>query len=681
VAALLKNTRESFRLGSAAAALFVAALFLFLGDTRGMRWLENATFDARMQWLDSSFDRDPDAAKVAAGFVVIDIDNATFDQFKPLLGRWPWSRRVWTETARFVNRGRPKVLAMDIIFGGDESAEVDEEFTRVIQRSGKVVLAYSYANPGQVSAEDTGELQKKLALLADESVPYRPGDLGDRIDDEVYTLNTPLEPIGRAAAGLGVITAFSDDDGTLRRVNLQYRLGDRIVPAFALRIAQVASGRPVAAFTQKGLYAVQDGWRVPVDEKGRMVLLWRNGDLYRNGHIPASRLPLGTVICSIYPDQCPADATRITPEFFKDKIVLLGASLAASFDFHNLPLKGKQHAAGFLVHMNAVENLLQGQAVRVAPGWVRPAGVILMSLLGAAILVFIPSASVASLAALALVALYGAGSSLAMVRGYFWMPLAAPLAGFFLSFIAAGLIRYATTGRELRRTRGTLDRYISPQLVNYVLEHPDEFNLKGVRKELTILFSDVRNFTTITEGSDPMELIATLNEYLEQMTDVIFKYDGITDKFIGDGILAYWGAFTPDKNHAVLACQAALEMLERLAAMNEKWKAEGRQQLAIGIGINTGEVVFGNVGAGKKTEFTVIGDAVNLAARLESQTKEFGVKILISEFTVAKAGGMIVAPALGNVKVKGKTVDTLVFELQSMAPDIFAESPPERAAD
>ncbi len=205
--------------------------------------------------------------------------------------------------------------------------------------------------------------------------------------------------------------------------------------------------------------------------------------------------------------------------------------------------------------------------------------------------------------------------------------------------------------------------------MNYVLGHLDTINLRGEKRELTIFFSDVRNFTTLTEGTDPMELIALLNEYLTAMTEIIFKYDGIVDKFIGDGILAYWGAFTPGRNHALLASQASLEMLERLRALNESWKAQGRKQLDIGIGLNSGEVIFGNVGSGRKIEFTVIGDPVNLASRLEGLNKEFKTSIIISEFTLALLGERARARALGGVKVKGKTVETAVFELQGLNPD------------
>src|SRR5262249_4926419 len=158
-------------------------------------------------------------------------------------------------------------------------------------------------------------------------------------------------------------------------------------------------------------------------------------------------------------------------------------------------------------------------------------------------------------------------------------------------------------------------------LVKYVLENLDSINLAGEKRELTIFFSDIRSFTTLTEASEPSDVVALLNEYLAAMVEVIFKYDGIVDKFIGDGILAWWGAFTPGQNHALLAAQASLEMQERLKELNAKWAKKGWKTIAIGVGLNTGEVIFGNIGSGKKIEFTVIGDPVNLASRLEGENK------------------------------------------------------------
>jgi adenylate cyclase len=201
--------------------------------------------------------------------------------------------------------------------------------------------------------------------------------------------------------------------------------------------------------------------------------------------------------------------------------------------------------------------------------------------------------------------------------------------------------------------------------VSYVMANLDNIRFGGDKRTLTILISDVRNFTTMTEKSDPMELISLLDDYLAAMTEIIFKYNGIVDKFIGDGILAYWGAFTPGHNHAQEAAQAALEMIERLKLLNEQWAKNGKGgPLSIGIGINTGCVIFGNIGRGKKIEFTVIGDPVNLASRLEGLNKEFHTSIIVSESTKDMLGDAARVRALGGVKVKGKTIETSVFELQ-----------------
>jgi len=245
---------------------------------------------------------------------------------------------------------------------------------------------------------------------------------------------------------------------------------------------------------------------------------------------------------------------------------------------------------------------------------------------------------------------------------HFVLPLVAPCITIAASYSGASTARYVTTGRELRQTRGVLERYVAPQLVKYVMSNSGAMN--GDKRELTILISDVRNFTTMTEKSDPMELIALLDDYLAAMTEIIFKYNGIVDKFIGDGILAYWGAFTPDHNHAEEAAKAALEMIEKVKELNEHWAKQGKGPIAIGIGVNTGTVIFGNIGRGKKIEFTVIGDPVNLAARLESLNKEFHTSIIVSEATRNRLGKEAQVRPLGGVKVKGKTVETTVYELQ-----------------
>jgi adenylate cyclase len=446
-----------------------------------------------------------------------------------------------------------------------------------------------------------------------------------------------------------------------------------------LRAADLASGNgnPDARL-QKGSFQFEPGKTIPVDAAGNLLLVWHsNAPAYHDreaGSFAYDRIPIWNLFCSMPEWHCPPEVHRYPAEFFKNKIVIVGASAAGTYDAHPTPFGTV--APGMLAHATAIDNLLHGQAIRPAPFWLGTVAIIVLAALGSGILIHIHS-GLRALPVLIVVAIVYSVISIALFgMADYWLPMVAPLSALIVAYIASGAVRYTTTGRELRRTRGTLDRYVAPQLVDYVLEHINDVNLAGEKRELTIFFSDVRNFTTLTEGTPPMELIALLNEYLAAMTEIIFKYEGIVDKFIGDGILAHWGAFTPGKNHAQLAAQASLEMLQRLQELNIKWASEGRKQLAIGIGLNTGEVIFGNVGAGKKIEFTVIGDAVNLAARLESLNKEYGTAIIVSEFTLAKLGNMAVVEPLGGVKVKGKTVETQIFELQALA----GQSAPETAA-
>jgi adenylate cyclase len=661
VAAFQKQTKKTLITWSALTTVAIAVVLCLGLRSSALRYLELGTYDWRVQLLDKRFAKE-DSTR-AQQYVVIDIDNPSFDQLKEKLGRWPWTRQVWAEVVRWAAKGKPKVIAVDIIFSGKESDEVDQYLAKTFRSADNVVISYIFPLDAEVHTADESEQARRFDVIKREA---QNSTFGEQLDQLSPVLNVPTPQIAEAAKGLGAINSTPSIDGAIRAVPLQMVVRGHAYPTLPVKMANVATGED-GPYERQGRFAVRKGRKIPVDEDGRMLLLWRNRELQ------GARMPLWKAVCSIYPEQCPEYKQQYTPEFFKDKIVLLGASAAGVYDFHPTPLS--EQTAGFVAHMNAVENLLSGEAVTPAPRWAQGLIVIAMTSLGAVLLLSVSSSLGGLAAAIGAGLLYVGVAVLSFnSRSHYWIPIAVPMIGFVGSFIATGLIRYQTTGRELRRTRGTLNRYVSPQLVEYVLDNIERINLAGEKRELSILFSDVRNFTTMTEAADPMELIKTLNEYLAEMTDVIFKYDGITDKFIGDGILAYWGAFTPGKNHAELASRAALEMLERLQVLNERWKAEGRKELAIGIGINTGEVVFGNVGSGKKIEFTVIGDPVNLAARLESQTKEFGVCLIVSEYTAAKLNGDFQLRPLGGVKVKGKTVETKIFELQSVAEKAAASS-------
>ncbi len=645
-------SQRTFLRGVCVAAVVIAALVAGLSQISAVQFLEDGSYDARVRWTVRPNSVDPN-------IVIIDIDNASFDVLNEKLGRWPWTRQVWAELVRYVSHGKPRAIALDAIFAGTETPEVDAQFAEVMKSAGNVVIGYSFS-PTKMELTDQSEKGRKIEQLKTQAGKHNA--LGEFVEPRENALNIPDEALQAAAAAMGSVNAVPDPDGTIRRVPLQFVYGDQTFGAFSVRTFEVASGRSKGSFdwerresSMGSNHVVRDGLRIPVDNEGRMLLLWK-GDSFAY-----HRIPLWQVICSIYPEQCPADVTRFKPDFFRDKIVLLGASASGGSDTHTTPFA--EAAPGIIVHAAAVDNLLHGEAMRAAPRWLLIVAIVILVGTGALLAYRLTSVLTGSAIMLAVLAVYAGLVTLIFGRWHLWMPAVAPSLGLGLSYFSSAGIRYATTGRELRRTRGVLDRYIAPQLVKHVLDNLESMHLGGDKRELTILVSDVRNFTAMTERSEPTALIALLDEYLTAMTEIIFKHNGIVDKFIGDGILAYWGAFTPDSNHAQDAAQAALEMIERVKLLNVQFQAEGKDPIAIGIGLNTGTVIFGNVGKGKKIEFTVIGDAVNLAARLESLNKEYETSIIISEATRQRLGDSAQCRPLGGVKVKGKTVETQVYEL------------------
>jgi adenylate cyclase len=250
--------------------------------------------------------------------------------------------------------------------------------------------------------------------------------------------------------------------------------------------------------------------------------------------------------------------------------------------------------------------------------------------------------------------------------------MAVVLTGFFIISY-----RYFIEEKKARDIRKMFSSYVTERVVNELIAHPEMAKLGGERREITVLFSDIAGFTTFSEKNEPEEVVAVLNEYLSAMTEVVFRWEGTLDKFIGDAIVAFWGAPLKQDNHAELAVRCALHMIKKLEELQKKWIAEGKTPLSIGIGMNTGEVLVGNIGAeGKKMDYTVIGDHVNIGARVESLTRKFKTNILMTELPLGKIVnlvntsriGHVSIQGVGNVVVKGKEKAIRIYEIKSLDP-------------
>lgn len=598
-----------------------------------------------------------DPSRASRDIVIIDIDNTSYTALREKLGRWPWTRRVWTEVVRYLTPGKPRLILFDILFSGSEEA-ADPDFAGVIRRAGNVVLPFAFASSHIETTSDIFTPPAMAQVRVEGTVP------GAALDRGSWSLNQPTAELAAAMAASGATQWAPDPDGMTRRMPLVIPYDGKPWATFWLAAALKLQSANSVRFDHGAFSA--GSMRLPVDDKGQFVPRW-HGDTLTSYRL----VPLWEMICSIYPKQCDPAVKRHPASEFAGKIVFVGASALGSFEVRPTPVS--ETAPGVFVLATALDNLLASDAVRQAPSWLGLLMLLLMTAVPAAtVLIW---RSITAPLGVTLVLLFAYGAACFWLYGHaYWLPMAAPMLAAALSFTGNTGYRYLTVDRELARTRGTLERYVSPQLVRQVMDNLDNIRFDGEKRRLTILFSDVRSFTTLTEKSDPVELLKQLNEYLEAMTEIIFRYDGIVDKFIGDGIMAHWGAFTPDRPNAELAAHAALDMISTLAVLNERWVAGGRPPLDIGVGLNTDEVIFGNVGTGKKMDFTAIGDGVNLAARLESANKEYHSHIIVSAATLGELGSSAEVRPLGSIVVKGKTVGVEIYEL-------LALSPPQAASD
>ena len=503
--------------------------FSILDGSGALDWLENRTADWRtVATLDPRrADRD---------IIIVDIDNASFREITAQIGRWPWTRQLWTQLLRYITPGKPRMVLFDVVFSGAEPA-ADEAFAAAIKKSGNVILPFAF-----VSAAVETETQ---SVPPDKALVSVTGAGGHReLKKAEWALNVPNETLVPVMAGSGSTLGNADADGITRRLPLTISYDRKNWATVWLAAAMKLHGASTVQFAEGHLRA--GPIQLPVDSRGNYIIT-----LPRQSQTAYQRIPLVQMVCSMQPEVCDAGVTRHSPEEFRDKIVLIGASAAGSYEVR--PTAVSETAPGMFILTTALDNLLHNQGLTRAPQWFTIALVVLLAMLPAYTVGASRSIVAPLLATLGSIAIYGGACFLPGMRSL-WLPMTAPLLSGAVSFSASTVVRYFTVDRELSRTRGTLERYVSPQLVRYVMDRLESFHFDGEKRRLTIFFSDVRGFTTLTEKSDPV-LLKQLNEYLEAMTDIIFRHDGIVDKFIGDGIMAHWGAFTPERPNAMLAAR------------------------------------------------------------------------------------------------------------------------------
>jgi adenylate cyclase len=657
--------RAALALGAASTLLSLALALLPLAQA-----FEWSLYDLRMRLT-----IDPDQAPKR--IAIVEIDEQTLRALEPVAGRWPWPRLFHGGLIDYLARGPAAVVAYDVLFlepdrrrgfdvGGDTwtGAESDAVFVESVHKAGNVILLADATYQGSAAGKDA----------APPPVPPIPGLVLDGPLEERPVVTAPFDALAKAARGIGHNLFVLDTDGPLRRTTPFLRNDGQPVPSLAmaayLAVARVPASR---VGLQDGVLTAGDA-RLPLmpfpvprleGEAGASTALhglirFRGPQVLPDGASTYRTYSFGDLLVA-EDDLQHGRPPRVDPALFKDAIVFVGVTAAGLHDVFVTPLGTTGKIPGAQIHANVVDQLLSHTAIARAPAGSTSILTALIALAVAALTVLLPMrwgtlATAAILVALALAAL-------SMFARGTWLPLVPPLAGVAISAVGGLAWQYFVEGREKRQVTQLFSRYVSKDVFEQVLANPALAELGGKRRTMSVLFSDMRGFTAMTEKGDPEALVEQLNEYFSRMVEVVFAHQGTVDKFVGDMVMALFGAPLDDPAHADHAVAAAVDMVKALDVLNARWTQEGRPALGIGIGVNSGEMIAGNIGSASIRSYTVIGDAVNLGARLESLNKEHGTTIIVSAATVALLKTPPALRPLGSVVVKGKSVPVEIFEV------------------
>ena len=572
---------------------------------------------------------------------------------EPLVGRWPWPRLVHATVIDYLAAAGAKVIAYDVLFVerdirrfmvGDSEWSGDESDAALVESTRKAGNVVHVAEAASVELADPSRaLQENLDAAA----------LNVRLDSATCMerrphVTPPFPALAAASRGIGHTLLTLDSDGVVRRIAPIVQIGERTIPSVSMATVMATGVTPTMAVERAadGQCSAQIAWRGPAENA--------------NGHPTFTSYSFYDLFYSqqqIMEGQKPG----IDPTLFKDRIVVVGVNAEGLHEVFKTPFPSGE-INGPEVHADVIDALLANRSITRASGWVTMV-LVAAAAGGVGIAGLYLNAWLTGAVAAVLAAVLAVMSLMLFARGT-WIPVAVPAMAIVFAFVGDLAWKYFVEGRDKRLIKKLFSRYVSKDVFDQLVAHPSLAELGGARRHMTVLFSDIRGFTTMSEKGTPEDVVAQLNHLFTRMVEVVFRHRGTVDKFVGDMIMALYGAPLDDDDHADHAVQTAVAMIAALREMNVEWERQGKPTLDIGIGINTGDMVAGNIGSDTIMSYTVIGDAVNLGARLESLNKEYGTRIIISEFTRARLKGQYDIHPLGDVVVKGKSKPVAIFEVK-----------------
>ncbi len=630
----IKRPHGTYFIGISITVIFVVlALMRFMPFER----LEMLLYDLRYQLRGK--------ASAPSEIVIVGIDDRSLQA----VGRWPWGRDKIADLLYRVNAMGARVVLLDFIFS--EPSAGDAKFADAIKQKGNVVLPFVFDFEGHSSQQiDDAFLDSAFLIIRNEKL------FNIHAPIRAKGVLLPVPAFARNAAAMGFINMIPDADGKLRWGPLTIEYAGQFYPSIDLQVARLYEGLSPADMTLEATDSVTLGKTVLKTDPFAKILIPYYG--------PHNTFP---VISALDVFQGTIDAVSV-----RNKVVLIGPTAVGIHDKIVSPSSAIMF--GVEKHANLIGAILHGQNIRFVG---RLANILIIIIVGAIftlLIVNLRAVTGAAMAAVFITVLFATGYIL-FFTSRLWIDISYAGNSVIVIYFVATAYRYATEERYARQIRSMFSSYVTEKLVDELIKNPELAKLGGERREITVLFSDVKGFTTFSENHSPEQVVAILNEYLTEMTNIIIRWDGTLDKFVGDMIVAFWGAPLHQPNHAELAIKCTLHMKQRLAQLGEKWINEGRTPLDAGFGINTGEALVGNIGAeGKKMDYTVIGDNVNLGSRVEGLTRKYGTDLIITEATLDRVRALVKKGKFGHmmvrgldiVSVKGRAEPVRIYEVYSL---------------
>ena len=609
--------------------------------------VEDAVLDQKFR----TFDRDVPKDRISLAM----IDQKSLDSMAVVHGiYWPWPREVYGTVHNYLMAKRARTIVYDVLFdqpdfdrpglSGDLSDRYLEQMFGTYQNS--VISAQTIKSGTGYPKDNLDRFTSPLSL---------------KDSSDLYSVhNVPIPRFVQTAQKVGSVTIPTRDESIIRSVPLFFNISEsQALPSLGLAAyLGYKRGNVSIERTKAGLKL--DSLDVPLQPDGKYLINWyrqggTEGGTFRNYSF------YGLYKAGLEFQQTGNPKADSLIEL-RDKIVFVGANAAGLSDIKSTPMSPIEPFPGVEIHAAVTNNLLESDFIRPLSSLTTNIIILIISGLLLIAIFWAPSKINISFTAFLMALIIISGL---ILFSYYriWFPTAEIFISALLVTIVGYTTKYVSEDAQKRAIRSAFGLYLQKELVEQIIEEPDLLKLGGDKKELTVLFSDLAGFTSISEDTPPEELVTFLNEYLSDMTDIVFKNKGTLDKYIGDAIMAFWGAPVPEEDHAYYACKCALEMEERLAELQEKWTADGLPAPHVRYGINSGPMVVGNMGSKDRFSYTVLGDNVNLGARLEPANKDFGTRILISQSTREQVQDRLLTREVALMKAKGKTKPIRIFEL------------------